>query len=166
MLEAPNTILIEPVFHARKVLNQCFAVACSRFRNTQGVNLEADSVNSEALPHARTHNDEFGVDIRPCIAERLYVELVKLPVTALLRLLVAEHRARGPEFLLLVMQQAVGHTRPGNARGRFRPERQTFAIAILKRIHLFLDDIGYLADRTPEEFRVLEYGQSNFGVTV
>ncbi len=59
------------------------------------VDLEPDAVGeAELAPQPREHHDLLGVDVGPGEAERLDVELVELAVAALLRALVAEHRAR------------------------------------------------------------------------
>src|SRR5690606_41707450 len=59
-------------------------------------------------------------------------------------------------FRSAIVQQAVAETRTDDARGRFRPQRDAVAAAILERVHLLLDDVGQLADRAAEELRALE----------
>ena len=64
------------------------------------VDREPDALGeTELTPQARQHDDLLGVDVRAGEAERLDVELMELPVAALLRALVAEHRAARPHAL-------------------------------------------------------------------
>ena len=96
---------------------------------------------------ARAHQDQLGIDVRPGEAERLDVELVELPVAALLRPLVAEHRAR-------CTTGACGRCTAGCARSpRARCRRclpgAASAVAVQsvdEGVHLLLDDVGHLAD--------------------
>ena len=45
-----------------------------------------------------------------------------------------------------------------HATGRaFGPQRQTVAVAVVEGVHLLLDDVGHLADRTLEQFGLLDH---------
>src|SRR5438128_228457 len=80
---------------------------------------------------------------------------MELSITAFLRFLAAEHRARQPKFLLLVVQQAVAQSRAHDAGRSFGPQRETVAV-VVEREHLLRDDVRELADRTAEKLGALE----------
>src|SRR5690606_8920115 len=100
-------------------------------------------------------HDDLGVDVRARVSEGLDVELIKLPETAALRLLVPEHRPRAPHPLTLVVQQAVRDHGAHHAGGPLRPQGQRVPARILEREHLLLHDVRELSDRTLEQRRVL-----------
>ena len=165
-LEAPQAVLVERVAVCAEVLGQHLLVARARLGRADRVELERDARDPELLPKARRERDELGVDLGLGEAERLDAELVKLPVATLLRLLAPEHRAAAPEFLLLVVQQAVAERRAHDASGRLGPQRHALAVAVVERVHLLRDDVGELADRAAEELRALEHRQANALITV
>src|SRR5690606_34079626 len=103
-------------------------------------------------------NDVLGVDVRSGVAEGFDVELMKLAKTSSLRLLVAKHRTRAPDALLLIVQEAVRDHRAHDAGSRLRTQRQRVATRILEREHLLLHDVRELADRAFEKRRVLDDG--------
>ena len=80
-----------------EVRDQRGAVRAALVGLAEAVELEAH-VAPSTRPRSRqqraAHQDQLGVDVRPGEAERLDVELVELAIAALLRPLVAEHRAR------------------------------------------------------------------------
>ncbi len=78
-------------------------------------------------------------------ADQLDVDLVELAVAALLRPLVAEHRAGVENLLRQGLRQAVGDQRAADAGGAFRPQRDGITAAILERVHLLRHDIGGFA---------------------
>ena len=85
---------------ALEMRDQQRAVRAPLGRVADRVDRERDAVGqAELLPQPRQHHDLLGVDVGPGKAQRLDVELVELAVAALLRALVAEHRARGPHAL-------------------------------------------------------------------
>ena len=73
--------------------------------------------SSPSSRHSRAqHHHLLGVDVRAREAERLDVELVELPVAALLRALVAEHRSGEPHALRPLVES--GCARSPRARCR------------------------------------------------
>src|SRR6185312_5337163 len=98
--------------------------------------------------------------------EGLHVDLVELPVAALLRALVTEHRSRAPQPLHLVVEQSVGETRAHHAGGGFGTQRQALLTAVEEGVHLLLDDVGGVADGALEQFRLLHHRQADLTVTV
>ena len=93
----------------------------------------------------------------PAIAERLGAVLVELAVAALLRPLVAVHRAAVPEALRAVVEQAVLDRGAHAGGGAFRAQRELLVVQLVAPgIHLLLDDVGRLADGAAEQRRVLD----------
>jgi hypothetical protein len=84
--------------------------------------------------------------------QRFGVDLVELPVTALLRTFVTEHGAAGPHALRPIVGEVVLDRRADDAGGRFRTQRERLAVQlVLERIHLMLDDVRVLADAAHEQ---------------
>ena len=75
------------------------------------------SARPERPPQPREHHHLLGVDVRAREAERFDVELVELPVAALLRALVPEHRPAGPHALRPLVDQVVLDRRAHDAGG-------------------------------------------------
>ena len=121
------------------------------------VDLQLDAGQPERLPQSREHHDLLGVDVGAGEAQRFGVDLVELPIAALLRALVAEHRAAGPHALRALVGQVVLDRRAHDAGGRLRAQRQRLAVQlVLEGVHLVLDDVGELADAAHEERRRLD----------
>ena len=57
-------VFIQFVESPLQVVDQCTAVAGARPWRTQGINLQYRMFKPETLPHARRHEDHFGVNIR------------------------------------------------------------------------------------------------------
>jgi len=164
--EPAQAVLVQALAVLVEISDQLVTVARPRVRVAERVYLERQALEPELSPHAGTQEDQLGIDVRPLVAQRLDVDLVKLAVTSFLRLLVAEHGTRGPELLPLVVQEPVRYPCAHHARGGFRPQRQALAVAVLEGIHLLLDDVGHLADRTAEELGVLDDRQADLAVAV
>ncbi len=93
--------------------------------------------SSPSVCHSRAqHHDLLGVDVGPGKAQRLDVELVKLAVAALLRALVAEHRARGPHALRPLVGQIVLDRRAHDAGGGLRAQRQAVAVERSSKVYI------------------------------
>ena len=97
-------IVVEDVAVPLEVRDQLRAMRAALVRVADRVDLQLDAVEPERVPQPREHHDLLGVDVRAREAERLDVELVELPVAALLRALVAEHRSASPHALRPVVQ--------------------------------------------------------------
>src|SRR3546814_7319368 len=76
---------------------------------------------AQALPEARQHDDELGVDVRAGKAQGLDVDLVELAVAAALRAFVAEYGADAVDALRPVVQQIVLDAGAHHAGGHFGP---------------------------------------------
>src|SRR5688572_1452925 len=128
--------------------------------------MQLDSLQPQRPQQTRAEHDELGIDVGTREAERLGVELIELTEATRLRPLIAEHRPGAPDTLALVVQQAVADHRAHDAGRRLRAQRQRVAARILEGEHLFLHDVGELADRALEQRRVLDDGHADFLVTV
>ena len=165
-LEAPLAVFVEPVLVRREILDELALVFDPGLRGAERIDLQRRALDAERLPQPRRDDDQLGVDLGVAVTQRLDVQLMELSVAALLRPLVAKHRARAPELLLLIVQQSVAQTCPDDARRRLGPHRDLIAVAILKGIHLLLDDIGRLTDRAAEELGPFEHRKPNLTVAV
>jgi hypothetical protein len=145
-------------------------LACSRRRasSSNRVDGQRDAVGeAEFAPQAGQQHDLLDIDVRAGETQRLHVELVKLAITPLLRALVAEHRTAGPHPLRPLVAEVVFDRRADDARGRFRTQRQPFAVElVLERVHLLLDDVGVLADATHEQRGGLDDRNADVAVAV
>ena len=111
--------------------------------------------------------DHLDVGARLGRAQHLEVDLVELALAALLRPLVAEHRAGGEELeRQLLRQLAVGDEGAADAGGVFRPQRERFAAAIGEGVHLLGDDVGGLADAAREQLGELEDRRRHLAIAV
>ena len=122
--------------------------------------------NAERLPQAPGQEDELRLRTRRGDAEYLDINLMELAVTALLGAFVAEHRPHGPHAAPRSAQESVLYRGPHEARGALRAQGQAFAVAVVEGVHLLLDDVRHLADRTPEQLGAFHHGWSNFLVSV
>src|SRR5690606_5708847 len=102
-VEPAQTVGGETLLVGREVLDQDVAVSRPRFRRADRVQLERRMSYAERAPQPRRYEDQLGIDLGLLEAERLDAELMKLPVTPLLRLLAAKHRAAAPELLLAIV---------------------------------------------------------------
>ena len=89
-------------------------------------------------------------------ADQFNADLVELTKSALLRPFVTEHRAAVEKFERHVLDKAVRQHRADDTGSILGAQRHLFAAAIGKRVHLFGDDVGVLADRSCENFCELE----------
>ena len=93
-----------------EVLDERVSVGAPLVGLAEAVDLEAHVAaddEAELLPERPDHQDHLGIDVRAGVAERLDVELMELAVAALLRLLVAEHRAHRPQSQRSVVERVV-----------------------------------------------------------
>jgi len=111
-------------------------------------------------------HDQLGVHVRPLQAKHFHTHLVELAIAPLLRTLVAEHRTDVPQALLLIVQQTMFDTGAHAACGAFRTQRQAFAVAVFKGVHLFFNHVGDFTDRAAEQWGLLDDWQTDFTVAV
>ena len=92
---------------------------------------------------------------------------MELPITALLRPLVTEHRSRHPDALRALVGEVVLDRRAYDAGGGFGTKRKTLAVQlVLERVHLLFDDVGDFADRADEQRRRLDDRDAQVAITV
>ncbi|MNY19683.1 hypothetical protein D3C86_1531270 [compost metagenome] len=77
-----------------------------------------------------------------------------------------EHWADIPQALLLIVQKTMFDAGTYAARRSLRTQRQAIAIAVLKGIHLFFNDVSDFTDRAFEQWGLLYNRQTDFAVTV
>ena len=165
-LQPPQAVFIETVAPCREIARQFLTIGGARCRRAQRVKFQDQPFEPERTPQTCAHQDEFGIEVRRLNAKGLDTDLVKLPITALLRPLMAEHRARVPQTLNLVVQESVldpGAHAAGRALG---PQGEILAVAVLEAVHLLLDDVGLGADGAREQLGFLDEGQADFAVAV
>jgi hypothetical protein len=114
------------------------------------------------LNYPHQYGDYLGINIRILTAENLQSKLVKLPVPAGLGTIIPEHGPHVIPFcrLGLVIDFMLDEG-PCTGGGTFRPQGQTAVTAILKGIHLFLDNIGGISDSTFKKLGMFEDWQSH-----
>ena len=108
--------------------------------------------------------DDLDVGLGTREAEALDAELVGLPIAPGLRPLVAEERPDVEEPLRPLREQVVLEHRAHDRRGPLRAQRHAAAALVGERVHLFLDDVGRLADAAHEEFGRLEHRRADLAV--
>src|SRR5712691_9214249 len=92
---------------------------------------------------------------------------MELAVAPSLGALVAEHRTNRVQANRFgVHEKSVLDIGAEERRGCFRTEGQRFTTSILKRVHLFLDDVRGLADAPRKHFGPLEDRQPDFLVAI
>ena len=176
-VEQPQDVALEPVpFELRQLVDMAAEVrrqlldvrrAAGRVADRVEVNL--DPVQTGVAVEAQRELDDLGVDRRTRIADRLDVELPELPIPTGLRTVVAEHRA-GHRQLHRLRQRlhAVLDVRPGDAGGRFRPERPRFGFLRSRgeQEELLLDDVGDGSNAPFEDRSLLEERRLDLAVAV
>ena len=101
------------------------------------------------------------------VAERFHVELMELAIPTRLGPLVPEHGPHGVQLDGFRMhEETVLDVRAQEPGRRLGPQRHGVATAILKRVHLLLDDVGRLADGPGEQLSTLKDRQANLLVAV
>ena len=106
------------VAHQRVAVGSAALLVAERVDFQHG--LAGDAERLQDIPAA---GDHLGVGQRLGRADQLDVDLVELAVAALLRPLVAEHRAGAEHLLRQRLGQPVGHQGAADAGGGFRPQR-------------------------------------------
>ena len=97
--ETPATVLRQLGNSSREVIDERSAIGGAAFRIPQSVEFEDDAVgNTKPLQDAMAEGDHLDIGLRLRHPQQLDPDLVELPEAALLRPLVAEHRARIEEF--------------------------------------------------------------------
>ncbi len=130
-VEATLGIGIEHVLVLLEVGHQRIAVRAPFFGLAQAVQFETNMLafhKTQFTPQRANDQDHLGIDVGARKAERFHVELVELSIAPLLRLLVAEHRAHGPDAQRAVVERVVLDHRAHDAGRRFGTQGQLVAV--------------------------------------
>ena len=165
-LQAPLAVFIQ-FFPARlQIGHQRRAIGLARRAAANGIELQGHAAGQAQLaPDAGAEQDDFGIHVRAGNAKGLHTDLVKLPLAALLRALVAKHRARVPQPPGYA-QQVLLDRRAHATGGPLRAQGETVAVAILETVHFLLDNVGDLADGALEQPRGFHQWQAYLPVAV
>src|SRR5260370_42243634 len=91
---------------------------------------------------------------------------MKLTVASRLRPLAPEHRTHAPDAQAALAQHSVRDDCADDAGGRFGAQRDLILTLIDEAEHLFLDDIGKVADRALGQLRLLDHRNPKLFLTV
>ena len=129
------------------ICNSTQSVRPSRLHNLAHNNISSASISGVATPNDSTLRSDETVAADPSVAahSETWGRIPKAP--------------RGIEYSLL---NRSSHT----ARRSFRTQRHTIAIAIIKGIHLFLNNIRDFTDRTLEQRRFFHHGQAYLAIAI
>ncbi|MNI52326.1 hypothetical protein D3C73_1070970 [compost metagenome] len=109
--------------------------------------------------------DDLSIDSRIYCTEGLNAELVKLPVSAGLRPLIAEHRADIIQLAhIRLAVQLILYISAYNPGRSFRTERQIAVAFVLEGVHFAFHDIRGLAHPALEQPGVLEHWRTDLPV--
>ena len=139
-----------------EVRDERLAIHRARLGCPEGVDVEFDALDTEPAPHTRRHRDELDVGVGTREADGFDIDLVKLPIPALLRPLAPKHRAGAPELVSGATQHPVGNHRAHHTGGCFGAQGETVFSLVDEGIHFLLDHVSEFADRALEELGVLD----------
>ena len=148
-------------------LSQALSIHRTARSITERVQLETCLARADPFEVVCEEQQQLGVCQRIVAAEHLGPDLVELPVPTALRTLPSEHRADVEEpGLRIGVPEAALEIGARDGGGRLGAQRERGPVAIGEAVHLFLDDVGRLADRAREELRPLENRQANLAESV
>ena len=169
-VENTHRVALEPVeagaaqlvFILLKICLERLVILGAAGRAADRVYLERQVLDSEESEYFGGEGDYLGIGGGSRSAEDLNAELVELPVSAGLRLLVAI--ARGYIAGLLrqgLVEKPVLQECARSARSALGSERYRTSALVEESIHLLLHDIGGVADAAGKQLRMLEHGSAN-----
>ena len=146
-VHAPAGVFIQLIRMGFQMSNQSRAVEFALLAAAKGIDFEPYAREPEQIPEALAHQQHFSVDVRSRVSQRFRSDLVKLPVPALLRPFVPEHRPHVINPLRSTIEQAVLQRRPDRRCRCLGPQGELFTVeAVFEAIHLLFDDIRRLAN--------------------
>ena len=150
-----------------KVGDECGAVQIALFGLAQAVDLQLYAANAQFFPQRVSHQDEFGIQLGAAKAQRLGAHLVELAVAPALGPLVAEHGAKVIQALAAVVEERVFDHRAHHTGGVFGAQGELLAVEpVLERIHLFLNNVGHLAQAAHKQRGGLDDGGADVFISV
>src|SRR5487761_794535 len=136
-----------------KILRQRLAVGLAASGVAERIDLKFHSVEqSERVQSLGAQRDYLDVALRLLHADQFDADLVELAEPALLRALVAEHRAGIEKAQRQALRQTVGNHRPHYAGGILGSQRDVLTALVVEGVHLLHHDVGGFADRSLEDF--------------
>ena len=163
-LQAPVAVGAQLAPAAFQKSYQRRAVPGAALDAADGIHLQHRPRHPQLLPQIPQHQQQLRVDEGIRAAEHFGADLVELAQPALLGALPPEH---GPEIVelphrlhLVELSLDVG---PHHPRRTFRPQAQQggLRVPVGEGVHLLLDDVGALPQRTRKELGLLQDGNSN-----
>ena len=165
-MQAALAVFIQGVHMLLQIGHQGGPVVSARRRAADGVQLQFHAaVDAQLPPQPGRQQDEFRIHIRRGDAECFHADLVELPLAPFLGSLVAEHRTaipQAPRHAEQALLDGSAHT----AGGALRTQGKALGIAVVKGVHLLLDDICHLADGALEQLGFLDHRQAYFTVAI
>ena len=166
-VQAAARLGVERIGVGLKVGDECGAVQIALFGLAQAVDLQLYAANAQFFPQRVSHQDEFGIQLGAAKAQRLGAHLVELAVAPALGPLVAEHGAKVIQALAAVVQKRVLDHRAHHTGGVFRAQGELLAVEpVFKRIHLFLNNVGHLAQAAHKQRGRLDDGGADVFIGV
>ena len=142
-----------------EIRHQGIAIGLPAFPVAERVDLQHGLAgDAEGLQDVPAAGDHLGVGQRLGRADQLDVDLMELAVAALLRTLVAEHRAGAEHLLRQRLSEAIGHQCAADARGGLRAEGDGIAAAVLEAVHFLRHHVRGLSQGAGEHSCVFEDG--------
>ncbi len=166
-LEPSAAVLGQPLAAGLEVVDQPLAVGAPALGVAQRVQLEGHlGAKAQRLEDAPADRDHLDVGLGLGRAQHLDVDLVELAQPALLRPLVAEHRAAHEQADRQALAERARDQRPRDPGRELGPERDPLAAPILEGVHLLGDDVRGLAERAREHLGELEHRRRDLGIAV
>ena len=174
-VQNPQRVAVQPAFGLIvqqvsvlfQMCNQGGAVSQPLGGLAQAVELKAHIIEAQFLPKRIGQEDQFSINLSTGKTQHLGANLVKLPVTATLRALVAKHRPHVIQTFATFIKHVVldhGAHHAGRALG---PQSELLAIqAVLEGIHFLLDDVCDLTQAAHKQGGGLDDGRTDVAVGI
>ncbi len=135
-----------------EIINQCRTPSVAARRIAQRIELQRHTViDAEFFEQLIRHHQQFDIGRRFRRTDNLCIDLVELPIAALLRAFISKQWPVHRQLHRRILLPAIGQIRPSNACGKFGSKRNRIATTVVERVHFFRHDIGRLA-KAPREY--------------
>ena len=135
------------LYTAKVMRHQRLAPLPASLRIAQRIQLQGHPGNTQLLQQQIRKGDQFHIGRRLSRPNHLGINLVKLPITPLLRPLVPKQRPRSHQLQRRKLLPPFRDIGPAYPRRELRPQRQRFAVAVLERVHFLRNHVRRLAQR-------------------